>query len=377
MQQDQIKISCDLSGGPGASWTVELEFVPTPSGFVAWGIEGDPTDQLAKKTKISEVIHPLNWRTVCRFLMAHQHLCVNGDSTTTIHISGVREYEADIISTAFNLDEDSALNRHLIVRLLLGFSDEELEALVEMWGTPVNPKFIEAEDLDERDPYELIESLATYTESRGLLGQPLASIAHSVQIDSSEVINIEKILRRLIEQRQNRLFEQLAAYAESKEISDKNSRKIICTDQFSLLFQELIATGTPQDDHILKLLETLVILKGEPRLTANNQTGFWAALVWLSSTPAGLEHALTKCAERSIDRATEIASFILSLGKDIAPLFDPDHRWTGGPYGAAIARSSAIQKLRVVMRCQKCSVALHLPVQKNLLFDESRFKLND
>ena len=377
MQQDQIKISCDLSGGPGASWTVELEFIRIPSGFAVWGTEGDPAGQLGKKTKLSDVSHPLNWREVCRFLMAHKHLCVNGDSTTIIYISGVRGYEADIISSAFNIDEDSTLDRHLIVRLLIGFSDEELKALVQKWGTPVNPNLIEAEDLDKRDPYEFIESLANYAEGRGFLGNTLSSIAQSVQVDLSEVTNIEKISRRLIEQKQNGLFEQLVAYAKSKEISENNIRKIICTDQFSLLYQQLITTGTPQDSHILGLLEMLVILNSEPRLTANNQTGFWAALVWLAGTPTGVEHAFAECAKKSMDKATEMATFILSLGKECASIFEPDHRWTGGPYGAAMARANAMQKLGVVMRCQRVSEALSLPLPQDLLIDESKVMSND
>lgn len=375
MHSDQIKISCTFSGGPGASWTVELEFLRTSSGFQVWSTEGDLTDGAPEKRQISDISRPLNWREICKFLLTQRHFCVEGDSTTIVHTFGVQGYEADLIESVFIIDEDSARDRHLIASLLIGFTDEELKPLFDDFGTPTNPKFIESEEFEEADPYETLEEFAKHVKSRGLLGKTLSEIKRLMKFDA--LASIEKVLRLMVEQKQNIHFEQLMNHAKSVEIKDSEPRKIVCTDQISIIFQELIDTGTPQNDHILRMLDLVSMLDREPLLTHDRQTGFWAALAWLSSTTDGLENSFRACSEQSKDKAIQLASFILSLGQEIAPLFKPGHRWTGGPLGAAIGLNIARQKLSILMRCQNICNELGLRIPERLLLKESKSPSDD
>jgi hypothetical protein len=377
MPNEKITLHCTISGGPGASWSVELEFAGTLSGFKVWGSEGDLTDGVPTKRQIAEINRALDWREVCRFLLVQRHLCIEGDSGTRVNISGVKEYEADMIESVFVIDEDSGQDRHLIARLLLGFADEELQEFFEEFGTPINPRCVESDEFDEINPYETIEEFAQYGASRGFLGEPLSSIRQQIESDSVSLASIEQLLRLMVEQKQNMLVEQLIGHTESLNIKEVGLSKIVCTDQISFLLQELINTGAPQNKHVLRLLNLITMLDRESRLTLERQTGYWAALLWLSSTSDALESALRACSEESKVKAIELASFVLILGREIAPLFEPGYRWTGGPLGAAIARSVAQKKLSIVMRFQRVCNDLGLLIPEHLLFDKSKFSSND
>jgi hypothetical protein len=241
----------------------------------------------------------------------------------------------------------------------------------------MNPRCVESDEFDEINPYRTIGELAKYGSSLGFLGEPLSSIRQLIKSDSVSLASIERLLRLMVERKQNMLVEQLVRYIKSFETSESGLSKIVCTDQIGFLLQELIDTGNPQNTHILRLLNLITMLDREPGITLDRQTGFWAALVWLSSTTDGLESALKACSEESRGKAIELTSFVLILGKEISPLFELGYRWTGGPLGAAIARSVAQKKLSIVMRVQRICNNLGLLVPEHLLFDESKFSADD
>jgi len=377
MPNKKITLDCTISGGPGTSWRVKLEFMGTLSGFGVWRAESESTDGLPTKIQIAEVDRALNWREVCRFLLAQRHLCIEGDSNTRVNISGVKEYETDIIESVFVVDEELGQDRHLIARLLLGFTDGELQGIFDEFGTPTNPKSMGSDEFHETNPYETIEEFAKYAANRGFLGEPLSLIRQLIEPDSVSSAGIKKLLRLMVEQKQNDLVDQLMGHTELIKTKEVGLSKIVCTDQISFLLQELINTGAPQNKHVFRLLNLITMLDREPRLTFDRQTGYWAALVWLANTSDALESALKACSEESKVKAMELASFVLVLGSEIAPLFEPDYRWTGGPLGAAIARSVAQKKLSIVMRFQRVCNDLGLLIPEHLLFDKSKFSSND
>ena len=113
---------------------MEAHFRPLKRGFSVWLYEDNSNVAVPRWRKIGGSTHALSWRTAFKYLVADPHIRVFGDLWFETRLNGLPKRTSDILRLAIIVDDESAFDYLCIGNLLLGFTDDEIRAVVPSAG---------------------------------------------------------------------------------------------------------------------------------------------------------------------------------------------------------------------------------------------------
>lgn len=310
---DVISVSCEEAHGPGLEWVIKVEMRRLKRGYSVWFYEDNATTDRPRWRKVASNAHPLTWRAAYSTIAGNENFRVFGEFWRETEILGVSGLEADAMRLAFIVDEESPYNYRRLGDFLLGFSDEELRALVP--GAGLDPHAKPYADTDDECPsaFQKMDYFAESASSTGLVGHCLAEIRSALGAGSEATL--DDLIRMIGEK-----AKVIKSAAREKHISNfiratkgqtvSNSRY----QEWHELSQESLPETIAQQ---IDLIECW-LLENE-----GGDSSDWAILMWLFR---GAEERLAELHVRRPELAVRLANEVMRRGKKAAYYFEGPNR---------------------------------------------------
>ena len=416
MSRKVIGVSCygigyDLTG------FVDVEFRQLSQGFSVWSRDSE-SEKPSRLKKVGSSNKPLNWRSVCEFLFKNQNLHVGG-FWDSVDVRGVDPWAIDLIKCAFVMDEDLSNSYQPIVKLFMGFEDNEVrEVIDQLDGFLLEPT--------DHTGFENLEVIADTAKDLGLFGKPLSSILESVELPRGATLDkiagrigtlcrivrtaeelgfVDKSLpsiRKALGLRRNATLYKIAVSirtllhivktAEGLGLVEKSRpyvRKAIglqknatlneIDDRISAVYNEeqlqklldLAKSGTDSDavkkqwSSVMNgphrdLPTTLILV--DLWLNDPHRPDDWDSLRWLVGAPESMEALLSELKEHTPEKAARLAEEVMKHCKYFAHHFEIPCQFRGGPWQAVVGRRMMKDKVHIAIEYQAVLGRLAIPI---------------
>lgn len=369
-----IKIRCDGSAAPGASWRIEVEFRPLKRGFSVWLYDEGEVDNLGWQ-KIGGTSKPLSWRTAYAYLQNDDNLRVFGDLWYRVEIDGIPSRFSDILKLRFIIDEDNESDYGCIGDLLIGFTDDELSKLLPPDG--LNPYELLSNRADDDPPlFQLLSELASNAHHAGLIGASLHTIMTTAKVQAGA--SLRELSMTLHEQGHALYLAQKHSDVAISETFATESENTHCDNEpncfdvykfrrkWTEISNEKLPTLMSQHvDLISDWLEETRKPLGGGRRKGTSDGSVWPVLMWLlGSSKSGVFEVLSRLNALRPDLALRIVSEVMARGKSEAYFFEGPNRligWAQNMIGKFIYRDHVEFSLWV----QSAADQLDIRVDKN------------
>lgn len=341
---DAIKIRCEGSPAPGASWIIEAEFRPLRRGFSVWLYEYNIMVDVPRWRKVGGSTKPLSWRTAYEYLASDDNIRVFGDFWFEASIDGLPRWSADILKLVFIVDEESPFDYTCIGNLLLGFTDDEIQSIVPPDGfNPFEPE----DDTNDDNPtlFRTLSDLACDALTADLVGSSLDTIKikahvqpHTSLVDLAAVLHEQAGIIKL-EQEQERLSSFIDATSSTEPQNPKNEDAPQPVDAYAHLrkWEEISKGALPNTieahiDLIACWLDEPLKPTGGGRQTLRgvNESSEWPILMWLlGSSESETLNVLSHLNALRPDLASRLATEVMQRGKRKAYYFEGPNRFSG------------------------------------------------
>lgn len=377
---DTIKIRCEGSPAPGASWIIEAEFRPLRRGFSVWLYEDNILVDVPRWRKVGGSAKPLTWRTAYEYLVSDDNIRVFGDFWFEADINGLPSWSADILKLIFIVNEESSFDYASIGNLLLGFTDDEIQSIVPPDG--LNP-FEPEDDTDDDNPtlFRTLSDLACDALTSGLIGLSLGTIQFKTHVEpNTSLVDLATAFQRQADTIKAQLEQDRLSnfIKENSKASAPFTAPENGTHQNNTYAQqrewEAISSGrlpNTMSAHI-ELIACWLDAPEKPRggghqaVSGMRESGSeWPILMWLlGSSETQVFNVLSHLVSLHPELANRLAREVMQRGKREAYYFEGPNRlsgWAANVIGKYLHRAH----VECALRFQSAADQLGIPIDEN------------
>jgi hypothetical protein len=333
----RISIHCEGSPGPGLDWTRAIEFRPLSRGFSVWVFEESSIVDRPRWRKRGSVGTPLHWRAAAAYLVADDDLRVFGDLWSSVSITGVPSWVADVLRCIV-VEGDDPFDYRAIGELLLGFSDDEIvETLSAIGSIPARARAEAPEAL------AIVETRAKTAREQKLSAHTSAASTTPAAHDGATFVP-DVVVERL-------------AMLRNK------------TDDAQRIWAALIKTPLPEAPLLhAALVERWLGAPAKPRIDCKvgEINSEWPVLTWLLGRGEQTRALLETLAREHSEQATDFVEAVMKRGKAEAERIGDRE---GGPWPGVLC---GIRKgrVRLALHVQTEADALGIPIDDAYRIEE-------
>jgi len=377
---EAIKVRCEGSPAPGASWIIEAEFRPLRRGFSVWLYEYNIMVDVPRWRKVGGATKPLSWRTAYEYLASDNNIRVFGDFWFAADIDGLPRWSADILKLVFIVDEESPFDYTCIGNLLLGFTDDEIQSIVPPEG--LNP-FEPGGDTDDDNPtlFRTLSDLACDALTADLVGSSLSTIRFKAHVKAhTSLVDLAAVLHKqagiiMVEQEQARLSRFIDETSSTDPHNPRSADAPQPVDAFAHLrkWEEISKGALPST--IEAHIDLIACWLDEPQkptggghqtLRGVSESSEWPILMWLlGSSESEVLNVLSQLNARRSDLVSRLATEVMQRGKRKAYYFEGPNRihgWAENVIGKYIHRAH----VEFALRFQAAADQLGIPIDDSL-----------